>query len=62
MSVNIEYLKKHQSERNDMKVFLFSGNNTTMLTGKITSYDETSFVLDECLIQLDKVISITTKN
>jgi sRNA-binding regulator protein Hfq len=61
MSTNINYLQQYKNSRTEMKVFLYSGAATTMLTGRISEFDDTSFVLDKCLIQIDKVISITPK-
>lgn len=56
MSVSLDYLNKLKSDGTRCKVFLTNG---TMLEGKITQADDKAFVLDQCLIQLDKVISVT---
>ena len=47
--------------RTPVKVFIEGSSPTqakTMLSGKITSYDDDAIVLDECLIFLERVISI----
>lgn len=59
MDVNNEYFKRHKENKTIMKAFVRSGDKSTMLGGKITAYDEASFVLDDCLIQINKLISIT---
>jgi len=52
-----EYLTKYKTKRTEVNVFL-SGKNT-MLTGKISDFDDTCIILDECLIFRINIISIT---
>jgi RNA chaperone Hfq len=58
MKCTEEYLDKCKKEKTDVKVFLV---NKTMLTGKIINFDETSFVLDKCLVFIANTISIDPK-
>lgn len=52
----IEYLDKLKKDINtSVKVFLTNG---TMLTGNVRDHDDTSIVLDKCLIFIDQIISI----
>jgi sRNA-binding regulator protein Hfq len=62
MNCSAEYLEKCKQDKTEVKVFL---ENKTMLVGKITSYDDVSFVLKKsspnhkgCLVFIDKTISI----
>lgn len=50
-----EFLKTHMDKKSTLKVFL---SNSTMLTGKITDYDEDCIILDKCMILHEKIISI----
>ena len=52
-----EFLNKHKTKKSEVNVFL-SGKNT-MLSGKITDFDDTCIILDECLISRINIISIT---
>ena len=56
MSVRSSYLEKMKAEKTKLKVFL---SNATMLRGIITNFDEDVLVLDECLVDRDKIVSIT---
>lgn len=58
MKCTEEYLDKCKKEKTDVKVFLV---NKTMLQGKIINFDETSFVLDKCLVFIANTISIDPK-
>lgn len=60
MSVLLKYLEKVKVEKTVVKVFLESSGQhaKTMLKGKVRDYDDESIVLDECLVFLDRVISI----
>lgn len=51
-----EFLEKHKTKKTEMKVFLVGG---TMLTGKVTDFDDKAITLNECLIFLDRINSIT---
>ena len=51
-----DYLQKHKEKGTALKVFL---DNKTMLSGKITSFSENFIVLDHCLINVSKIISIS---
>ena len=51
------FLKKHKDKGTRLKVFLSS--NKTMLSGKITDFDDDSIILDECLILREQIISIS---
>jgi len=64
MSVKLDYLKKVKDSHSSVKVFLESGAGQpkTMLTGKIVAYDDSHIVLDECLIQQGRIISIAPYN
>jgi hypothetical protein len=53
MSTKLKYVKDYKDVV--LKVFLDSG---TMLSGKIVDCDEESFVIDKCLVNWPKVISI----
>lgn len=55
MSISLEFFKKHQTAGTHLHVFLTSG---AMLEGKIIAADEGSIVLNECLINTDKIISV----
>jgi len=60
-SVLITYLQQQMVDRNEVKVFIEGASPTqskTMLSGIITQCDDECIVLDECLIFLDRVISI----
>ena len=60
-SVLLSYLSDMKDKRTTVKVFIEGSSPTqakTMLSGKITSYDDDAIVLDECLIFLERVISI----
>jgi ribosome maturation factor RimP len=60
-SVLLTYLSDMKSHKVNVKVFIEGSSPTqakTMLSGKITNFDEETIVLDECLIFLDRVISI----
>jgi sRNA-binding regulator protein Hfq len=50
-----EYLQDHRTKKTVLKVFLTGG---TMLVGKINDFDDLSIVLDKCLIDRDKIISM----
>lgn len=54
--VSLDFLKKHMAAGTHLKTFLITG---AMLEGKVVAADETSFVLNECLIFIDKVASIS---
>ena len=58
MEATLNYFKLHKN-KTVMKVFLSSG---TMLQGKITDYDDTTIVVDKCLVYQDKVISISPRD
>jgi len=51
-----EYLDKHKKQGTELKVFLYGG---AMLSGRVTDFDEECIVLNKCLIERDKIISIT---
>lgn len=55
MNVLKEYLEDKIKNKISCKVFLDSG---TMLQGKINSYDEKYFVIEKCLVNINKMISI----
>jgi sRNA-binding regulator protein Hfq len=44
-------------KKNETKVKLFL-DNSTMLQGKITAFDEDSIVIDSCLVNREHVVSI----
>jgi len=56
-----EYLADHKAKKTIMKVFL---NNAAgaMLSGKITDFDSETIILDKCLIERDKIISMVPQN
>ena len=56
MSVREKFLKEMRDAKKVMKVFL---DNGTMLQGIIVDDDEISFVIDKCLVNWNKVISVT---
>lgn len=60
-NVRLNYLEKKKNDGKIMKVYLESGNGQpkTMLQGYIKDFDEECIVLDECLIDWKRVISIT---
>jgi sRNA-binding regulator protein Hfq len=51
-----EFLQKLQNEKTTVKVFL---SNKTMLSGKITDYDEDCIVVNKCMALKHQVISVT---
>jgi len=60
-SVLLTYLEDMKSNKTTVKVFIEGSSPTqakTMLSGKITDADNEAIVLDECLIFLDRIISI----
>jgi sRNA-binding regulator protein Hfq len=50
-----EFLKTHMEKKTVLKVFL---TNSTMLSGKISDYDDDCIILDKCMILHEKIISI----
>ena len=58
MSVREKFLKEMRDAKKIMKVFL-SDTKGTMLKGVIVDDDDVSFVIDKCLVNWDKVISVT---
>ena len=54
MALN-EYLQKCKSEKTELKTFLTNG---TMLSGKLTDFDEDCVVIDKCLVFREQIISI----
>lgn len=58
MECSTRYFQKYKDNKKTLKVFLSSG---TMLHGLITDYDETSIVVDKCLVFVDKIVSISPK-
>ena len=60
-SVLLTYLGIMKDKGTTVKVFLEGASptqNKTMLSGKIKAFDDEALVLDECLIFLDRVISV----
>jgi len=60
-SVLLTYLEDMKSNKTTVKVFIEGSSPTqakTMLSGKITEADNEAIVLDECLIFLERIISI----
>ncbi len=49
------YLDKHKLEKTEVKTFLTNG---TMLSGKITDFDEDCVIIDKCLVFREQIISI----
>jgi sRNA-binding regulator protein Hfq len=58
MSVREKFLKEMRDTKKVMKVFL-DDSKGTMLQGVIVEEDDVSFVIDKCLVNWDKVISVT---
>ena len=54
MALN-EYLQKCKTEKTELKTFLTNG---TMLSGKVTDFDEDCVVIDKCLVFREQIISI----
>lgn len=56
----LRYLADAKKTKTVMKVFLESGGGQqkTMLKGIITDFDDDALVLDECLVPMERVISI----
>jgi len=57
-----EFLSDAMEEGIQLKVFIEGASpshSKTMLSGKISAFDNEAIVLDECLIFLERVISIT---
>jgi len=50
-----EFLKEHKEKKTKLKFFL---ENKTMLTGKITNFDDNFIIVDKCLVNVDHLISI----
>jgi sRNA-binding regulator protein Hfq len=50
-----EFLQTHKDKKTPLKIFL---SNSTMLSGKITDFDEDCIILDKCMILYEKIISI----
>jgi sRNA-binding regulator protein Hfq len=50
-----EYLNDAQYKKIPVKVFL---DNKTMLSGLVVDFDNNVIILDKCLINIDKIISI----
>ncbi len=60
-STLMSYLSMMKEQKTIVKVFIEGASPTqskTMLSGKITSFDDEAIVLDQCLILLERVISI----
>lgn len=60
-SVLLDFLHRAKVSGAHIKVFIEGSSPTqpkTMLSGTITDYDNEAIVLDECLIFLERVISI----
>ena len=60
-SVLLTYLGNMKKNKTMVKVFIEGSSPTqakTMLSGRIAGYDNETIVLDECLIFLERVISI----
>jgi len=49
------YLKKLKEDKTDIKCFL---SNKTLLTGRITNFDDECVIIDKCLIFYEQIISI----
>ena len=58
MKCTKEYFENLKKNKTEIKVFLV---NKTMLTGRIVDYDETSFILDKCLVFIANTISVDPK-
>lgn len=54
MALN-EYLQKCKTDKTELKTFLTNG---TMLSGKVTDFDEDCVVIDKCLVFREQIISI----
>lgn len=54
-----EYCKKCKEDKTILKVFL--KYNNTMLSGKITDFDEDCIILNSCLINRDAISSIAVQ-
>ena len=50
-----EYLQNHMEKKTNVKIFLTS---STMLQGQIKGFSDNWIILDKCLINTDKIISI----
>jgi sRNA-binding regulator protein Hfq len=50
-----EYLQQHKTDKTELKVFL---ENKTMLTGRISNFDEDTIIIDKCLVFREQIISI----
>lgn len=51
-----EFLKKLKDDKITVKLFL---SNKTMLSGKITDFDEDCVVINKCMALREQIISIT---
>jgi sRNA-binding regulator protein Hfq len=52
------FLQNCVQNKTEVKVFL---TNKTMLTGRIITYDDVSFILEKCLVLIHNTISIDPK-
>ena len=50
-----EYLQDLKEKKTVIKAFLI---NTTMLQGKVTSFDDDFIIIDSCLVNIRHLISI----
>ena len=50
-----EYLKNHMEKKTELKIFL---SNKTMLSGRISNFDDDCIILDKCLIYREQIISV----
>lgn len=50
-----KYLTDYKTSRAKVKVYL---DNKTMLVGKVNDFDDCCVIIDSCLVNRDKIISI----
>jgi len=59
MTVSSTYLQKLQEDKITIKVFI---DNGTMLQGVLTGFDDEFIIVDKCLVNKAKLISIALQS
>lgn len=54
-----EYLKNLKASKVNCKVFI---DGKTMLSGRIVDFDDTCIIVNKCLVERRKLVSITPDN
>lgn len=56
MKAYTTYLENLKNSKQSVKAFL---DNKTMLTGRITDFDDSCVIVNKCMVMREKLVSIT---